>query len=178
MWFFDETIFPFASMHPNAGARLRSEILLLPENLVNPGCNNCDSDLILFPESNNGFESTGVIGDQAGPTDPLFGTHMDMDHRYFLLSGNDNGTGYGVGSPAAPPCESTPGSPPDPAAVAPDIAASVAANSGVKPGGPTPIVSPASTPDPPASTPCAPSGPAPQSGGPSQPAPAQQADVL
>jgi len=43
---FDETIFPFASMHPNAGARLRSEILLLPENLVNPGCNNCDSDFI------------------------------------------------------------------------------------------------------------------------------------
>jgi len=32
---FDETIFPFASMHPNAGALLRKEILLLPKNLRN-----------------------------------------------------------------------------------------------------------------------------------------------
>jgi hypothetical protein len=29
---FDENIFPFASLHPNAGARLRAEILLLPSN--------------------------------------------------------------------------------------------------------------------------------------------------
>jgi hypothetical protein len=28
---FDETIFPFASLHPNAGVRLRAKILLLPE---------------------------------------------------------------------------------------------------------------------------------------------------
>jgi hypothetical protein len=28
---FDETVFLFASLHPNAGARLRAEILLLPE---------------------------------------------------------------------------------------------------------------------------------------------------
>jgi hypothetical protein len=28
---FDETVFPFASLHPNAGARLCAEILLLPE---------------------------------------------------------------------------------------------------------------------------------------------------
>jgi hypothetical protein len=30
---FDETVFPFASLHPNAGALLRQEILLLPESL-------------------------------------------------------------------------------------------------------------------------------------------------
>jgi histone deacetylase 1/2 len=30
---FDETIFPFASLHPNAGAHLRSEIALLPDIL-------------------------------------------------------------------------------------------------------------------------------------------------
>ena len=33
---FDENVFPFASLHPNAGARLRAEILLLPETLLNP----------------------------------------------------------------------------------------------------------------------------------------------
>jgi hypothetical protein len=33
---FDENIYPFQSLHPNAGAQLRKEILLLPENLVAP----------------------------------------------------------------------------------------------------------------------------------------------
>jgi hypothetical protein len=32
---FDETVFPFASLHPNAGALLWREILLLPESLCN-----------------------------------------------------------------------------------------------------------------------------------------------
>ena len=31
---FDETKFPFATLHPNAGARLREEILLLPTHLT------------------------------------------------------------------------------------------------------------------------------------------------
>jgi hypothetical protein len=30
---FDETIFPFSTLHPNTGARLRSEIALLPSHL-------------------------------------------------------------------------------------------------------------------------------------------------
>ena len=33
---FDEHIFPFVELHPNVGARLRSEILLLPPTLTNP----------------------------------------------------------------------------------------------------------------------------------------------
>ena len=33
---FDEHVFPFAELHPNAGARLRYEILLLPPTLTNP----------------------------------------------------------------------------------------------------------------------------------------------
>jgi hypothetical protein len=33
---FDETVFPFAKLNPNAGARLRSDILLLHTNLPNP----------------------------------------------------------------------------------------------------------------------------------------------
>jgi hypothetical protein len=36
MSFFDETVFPFNGLHPNAGARLRQEILL-PTDLLNPG---------------------------------------------------------------------------------------------------------------------------------------------
>lgn len=34
---FDENVFPFSSLRANAGSRLRSEILLLPQNLLNPG---------------------------------------------------------------------------------------------------------------------------------------------
>jgi hypothetical protein len=33
---FDESIFPFSKLNPNAGARLRSELLLLPQDLLNP----------------------------------------------------------------------------------------------------------------------------------------------
>jgi hypothetical protein len=32
---FDEDVYPFSALHPNAGARLRSEVLLLPETLRN-----------------------------------------------------------------------------------------------------------------------------------------------
>ena len=44
---FDESVFPFAKLHPNAGALLRKEILLLPETLQNPsvlahGGQQCD----------------------------------------------------------------------------------------------------------------------------------------
>jgi hypothetical protein len=33
---FDESIFPFSTLHSNAGAHLRSDISLLPPNLLNP----------------------------------------------------------------------------------------------------------------------------------------------
>jgi len=40
---FDEDVFPFSSLHPNAGARLRDEVSLLPENLnpFVPGVVDC-----------------------------------------------------------------------------------------------------------------------------------------
>ena len=33
---FDEEVFPFSSLHPNAGAQLRAELALLPDILKNP----------------------------------------------------------------------------------------------------------------------------------------------
>ena len=54
---FDEHVFPFASLHPNAGARLRAEIALLPDVLINPTSTGDAqmSDLGLFsPLSSNG----------------------------------------------------------------------------------------------------------------------------
>jgi hypothetical protein len=58
---FDEQVFPFTELHPNAGARLRSEISLLPDALLNS--NNNLGDAILHdhsmstPVSTNPFTS-------------------------------------------------------------------------------------------------------------------------
>lgn len=49
---FDETKFPFADLHPNAGARLCQEILLLPPHLSgldHGGENNCDDPMMTNP---------------------------------------------------------------------------------------------------------------------------------
>jgi hypothetical protein len=68
---FDECVFPFADLHPNAGAQLRSEILLLPETLKNPsdigGVCTDDSILANSPSSNHAPECTGAT-DASGST--------------------------------------------------------------------------------------------------------------
>lgn len=43
---FDQHVFPFSTLHPNAGARLRAEISLLPESLLNSGTNFGDANLL------------------------------------------------------------------------------------------------------------------------------------
>lgn len=45
---FDETVFPFADLHPNAGARLREEILLLPPDLENPNFDFTFGEIVLL----------------------------------------------------------------------------------------------------------------------------------
>ena len=72
---FDETIFPFASMHPNAGALLRKEILLLPKNLRNADLEdvNCFAPNIAndFPNgdvSHNGQEQQDATQKKSGST--------------------------------------------------------------------------------------------------------------
>jgi len=47
---FDETIFPFAELHPNAGARLRSEILLFaPDSMAASGDNSLNDQHVNLP---------------------------------------------------------------------------------------------------------------------------------
>jgi hypothetical protein len=51
---FDETIFPFSMLHPNADARLRSEISLLPPSLVDPALiQGSTVDVTNLPKSTN-----------------------------------------------------------------------------------------------------------------------------
>ena len=54
---FDEGVFPFASLHPNAGSRLRQELLLLLPDLVSPtsnhgGVDNIDNNMPIVPITN------------------------------------------------------------------------------------------------------------------------------
>jgi hypothetical protein len=60
---FDESVFPFANLHPNAGARLSKEILLLPEHLRIP--NSGDVDCIDSHATNNRTtnEPQGISGE-------------------------------------------------------------------------------------------------------------------
>ena len=63
---FDETKFPFADLHPNAGALLRKEILLLPSHLSGydqGGITNCD-DHMTNP-TNGPHELCGDAGNNA-----------------------------------------------------------------------------------------------------------------
>jgi hypothetical protein len=58
---FDEHIFPFAQLHPDAGARLRSEISLLPDSLLG-GVNANDLFLI------NSSTPDNTSADTRGPS--------------------------------------------------------------------------------------------------------------
>jgi hypothetical protein len=91
---FDESVFPFESLHPNAGARLRKEILLFPNHLLNPdsGDVECTND---HPNHNN----------QNSGEDALFQDAEDIEEAedpglYFRA---DPLAGSGSGSQADPP---------------------------------------------------------------------------
>ena len=77
---FDENIYPFSELHPNAGARLRSEILLLPSSLLNP------SDL------GDDDASSGPTGNDSLCTDPFIehaGTRENSaSHEYDSAANN------------------------------------------------------------------------------------------
>jgi hypothetical protein len=48
---FDENVFPFAQLHPNARAQLRKELVVLPSHLLNSRGVNCDA-----PNVTNAFD--------------------------------------------------------------------------------------------------------------------------
>lgn len=60
---FDEHVFPFTQMHPNAGARLRAELAILPDVLLNPSTSFGDANLHdkhdSISTSTNGLHSAG-----------------------------------------------------------------------------------------------------------------------
>jgi hypothetical protein len=51
---FDENVYPFAQLHPNAGAQLRKELIVLPFHLLKLGDVNCTASNITNAPNNNG----------------------------------------------------------------------------------------------------------------------------
>jgi histone deacetylase 1/2 len=101
---FDEHVFPFAQLHPDAGARLRSKISLLPDSLLG-GVNANDQFLI------NSSTPDNTSADTRGPS-PFNhehnGTNLDENTHDFMqfLAPAVSSTQPGADTPAAPSGES------------------------------------------------------------------------
>jgi hypothetical protein len=67
---FDECIYPFASLHPNAGAHLCAKLTLLPDILLNPPSNFWDASLhdkhLFSPISTDAVHSSCEAGVSTG----------------------------------------------------------------------------------------------------------------
>jgi hypothetical protein len=121
---FDENIFPFASLHPNAGALLRKEILLLPNHLdlTNGDMNNVD----YIPNHCNPMPAASPLqitaenleqnGAKTSQNEQETGAHF-MPEDDTASTGSDpesdrlTGTRSGEESPASADPESAPSSP-------------------------------------------------------------------
>jgi len=82
---FDETVFPFSKLHPNAGVRLRSKILLIPSSLRNPsdGYDNSSDHL------GNDSLYTDHCDDHAGSDENLEanGSNLRLNGHNFMQPG-------------------------------------------------------------------------------------------
>ena len=103
---FDESILPFASLHPNAGAWLRSELTLLPD-VLNPSTSFGDASLLDQTVTNfvptNASPSSPVVGDVTGTNVADSGEEARENHHYFMCppSGNTTGARSGADRPTA-----------------------------------------------------------------------------
>jgi hypothetical protein len=79
---FDESVFPFHELHPNAGARLREEALLLPSTDKNFG-DECANDSIMIDSSASHKEPTVVFGHQEQNSASTDENSEQMQH-YFM----------------------------------------------------------------------------------------------
>jgi hypothetical protein len=112
---FDETIFPFASLHPNAGARLRAELALLLDVLLNSSTNFGDAFLHDQTSVNsmptNVTSNTPVVLDDTGTK---MGTRMgylgerteEIKHHFMCLP--PGGSSASMRSNADPPALESP----------------------------------------------------------------------
>ena len=96
---FDEHVFPFASLHPNAGARLRSKLDLLLDVLKNPSSTFGDAILhyqhLASPTNTNALSSSGGIFDGTGTNAAQNPQELVQQHRYFMCPPSGNSAALG-----------------------------------------------------------------------------------
>jgi len=104
---FDEKVFPFALMHPNAGAQLRAELSLLPDILLNPSNDfgdARDNGSMLSSVLANSSSGAGSASLPAGsiPTQDQGATHSydAQDRGYFMCSPTGSNTRIEADCPA------------------------------------------------------------------------------
>jgi hypothetical protein len=117
---FDEHIFPFAQLHPNAGARLQAELALLPDILKNSS--TCFGDAKLHDQTlvnsmpSNVFPSSPCPQNVLGSNPMENGVENGSNIPCFMWSENDEQVTAIETDPPAPALESaatsTSGSPP------------------------------------------------------------------
>jgi len=137
---FDENIFPFVDLHPNAGAQLRKDFILLPDNLYvgdvtctapnitnasNDSCEGTGSDFADQQEANLGPD---MVGSGVATNNPGAGSQDDFLAPIDLNPGVDSPavtpaspglTRGGAGSAPAPAGASAAPTAPTPASVSP-----------------------------------------------------------
>lgn len=124
---FDENVFPFASLHPNAGAQLRAELSFLPDILLNPETSSGDAQIRgqhdEFPIPTNASSMPVEAMLDAGEDSAEFGDQNSSSGRHFMCPPAGGNTCRGANprgdSSAAPaglrigaPSGSAPGSAP------------------------------------------------------------------
>jgi len=79
---FDESVFPFESLHKNAGARLRNEILLLPSHLLNNmGDVSCNADASNNHNHNDASSDSPCVQDLVEENRVQFGAHLTPEQH-------------------------------------------------------------------------------------------------
>lgn len=110
---FDEGIFPFAQLRPNAGACLHDEISLLPETLLNFPISSL-GDAVLSdpcassPVPTNPLTSSTRSSDDAGENVTESGVELAANSRYFMCPGSGDNRRTRNNEDLATPSSSTP----------------------------------------------------------------------
>jgi hypothetical protein len=101
---FDEVVFPFSKLHPNASAQLRREISLLPESLTNSIRDDSAFDLSdnSMP-TNDGHESSDDVHGASARNSDQSRSNLDVFQRHFMSQGPLSTNGWGADREADTP---------------------------------------------------------------------------
>lgn len=108
---FDEGVFPFAQLHPNAGARLCVEISLLPNALLSPPTSGL-GDAVLrdlsasSPVPANPLMSSTRSPDDVGENEEENNADLGEDRRYFVCPSPGDSRGVRVEVDSVAPADS------------------------------------------------------------------------